>query len=95
MVPVVSSALQRYMPQDSRCWTQNTCYANSTATSCYLFDSNYAFDGMAGVTFMNCTVSLNIVDEVATVTLIHHGKFNAMSRVMWRHLVERIKPLAG
>ena len=35
---------------------------------------------------MNRTVSLNIVDEVATVTLTHHGKFNAMSRVMWRQL---------
>jgi enoyl-CoA hydratase/carnithine racemase len=35
---------------------------------------------------MNRTVTLNIADEVATVTLIHHGKFNAMSRVMWREL---------
>lgn len=34
----------------------------------------------------NRTVTLNIADEVATVTLIHHGKFNAMSRVMWRQL---------
>ena len=35
---------------------------------------------------MSSAVSLKISDSVATVILSHPGKFNAMSRVMWREL---------
>ncbi len=35
---------------------------------------------------MSGTVSLNICSAVAFVTLSHPGKFNAMSRAMWREL---------